>query len=47
MQNVYLFAFRINCSPEFLRYILYNLRNREAWCAAVHGVAKSQIRLSD
>ena len=21
--------------------------NREAWCAAVHGVAKSQIRLSD
>ena len=21
--------------------------NREAWCGAVHGVAKSQIRLSD
>ena len=21
--------------------------NREAWCAAIHGVAKSQIRLSD
>ena len=21
--------------------------NREAWCAVVHGVAKSQIRLSD
>ena len=21
--------------------------NREAWCPAVHGVAKSQIRLSD
>ena len=21
--------------------------NREAWCAAVHGVAKSQILLSD
>ena len=23
------------------------VRNREAWCAAVHGVAKSQIRLGD
>ena len=22
-------------------------KNREVWCAAVHGVAKSQIRLSD
>ena len=23
------------------------VKAREAWCAAVHGVAKSQIRLSD
>ena len=23
------------------------VRDREAWCAAAHGVAKSQIRLSD
>ena len=21
--------------------------NREAWCAAIHGIAKSQTRLSD
>ena len=23
------------------------VKDREAWCAAVHGVTKSQIRLSD
>ena len=26
---------------------LRELVNREAWCAAVHGVAKNQTRLSD
>ena len=24
-----------------------NVMNREAWCAAIHGVAKNQTRLSD
>ena len=23
------------------------VKNRKAWCAAVHGVAKSQVQLSD
>ena len=30
-----------------LRELRELVKNREVWCAAVHGVAKSQIRLSD
>ena len=28
---------------ELLEFVL----DREAWCAAIHGIAKSQTRLSD
>ena len=30
-----------------LNDLLEMVMNREAWCAAIHGVAKSQTRLSD
>ena len=30
-----------------LRKLLEMVKNREAWCARVHGVAKSQTLLSD
>ena len=42
---------RLDGNPDSMDLRLSELRelviDREAWCAAIHGVAKSQTRLSD
>ena len=35
------------CKGHELGQTLEMVRDREAWCAAVHGVAKSQTRLGN
>ena len=37
----------INLMDMGLKKLQEMVKNREAWCAAVHGVAKSQTRLSN
>ena len=41
------FSLDLTKTIQYLNHLLYKGLDREAWCAVIHGVAKSRTRLSD